>query len=126
MTTDEQEIRGLIAEWARASEDGDLEAIDLLMDPEVLFLIAGNEPFGREAFRERFEKHVKPMHMTVRADVREVELSDDLACARTWLEILVQPGGGGEPIRRAGFALTVYRRRSGGRWQLWRDANLVS
>ena len=125
MTADEQEIRGLIAEWARASEDGDLDAIDPLMDAEVLFLTPGNEPFGREAFRQRFEKYVKPMRIKVRSEVREVEVSGDLAYAQTWLEILIQSGGG-EPVRRAGFALTVYRRRPGGQWQLWRDANLVS
>jgi uncharacterized protein (TIGR02246 family) len=126
MTADEQEIRGLIAGWARASENGDLDAIDAVMDPEVLFLTAGNEPFGREAFRERFEKFVKPMRMEVRSEVREVEVSGDLACARTWLEILVQPDGSNESIRRAGFSLTVYRRRPGGPWRLWRDANLVA
>jgi uncharacterized protein (TIGR02246 family) len=117
MTADEQEIRGLIA--------GDLEAIDPLMDPEILFLIAGTEPFGREAFRQRFETYVKPMRLQVRSEVHEVAVSGDLACARTWLEIQVQVESG-EPIRRAGFALTVYRRQPGGPWKLWRDANLVS
>lgn len=124
MTADEQEIRGLIAEWARASEAGDLEAIDPLMDPEVLFLIAGTEPFGREAFRQRFETYVKPMRLQVRSKVHEVAVSGDLACAHlAGIQVQVESG---EPIRRAGFALTVYRRQPGGPWKLWRDANLVS
>ncbi|HEY5382104.1 MAG TPA: SgcJ/EcaC family oxidoreductase [Acidobacteriaceae bacterium] len=125
MTADEEEIRGLIAEWARASEDGDLDAIDPLMDAEVLFLTPGNEPFGRESFRQRFEKYVKPMRIKVRSEVQEVAVSGDLAFARTSLEILVQVDSS-EPMRRTGFSLTVYRRGAGGRWKLWRDANLVS
>jgi uncharacterized protein (TIGR02246 family) len=77
---DEQEIRDLVAEWARASGAGDLEAIKPLMDDDILFLTASNEPFGRDPFIQHFENSVKQMDLTVSA---------------------------------------------GGRWKLWRDANLV-
>ena len=123
MSADEQEIRDLVAQWARASEAGDLAAIDALMDEDILFFTAGNEPFGRDAFRERFEKSVKSMRLKVRGDVREVTISGDYANAYTWLEIAIQPANG-EAIQRTGYTLSIYRRRSGGRWKLWRDANL--
>jgi uncharacterized protein (TIGR02246 family) len=123
MSGDEQEIRDLVATWAHSSGAGDVAAIDPLMDEDILFMTAGNEPFGRETFREHFEKNVKSMDLNVRADVREIDVRGDLAFARTWLEILIRPRGG-EPVTRTGYTLSVYRRRPGGRWKLWRDANL--
>jgi uncharacterized protein (TIGR02246 family) len=121
---DAQEIRDLIATWASASASGDLEAIKPLMDEDILFLTAGSEPFGRQTFVQHFENNVKQMNLNVRADVREVEVRDDLAFARTWLEIVITLPSG-EPITRTGYTLSVYRRRPGGPWRLWRDANLV-
>ena len=119
-----QEIRDIVTTWARASETGDIEAIKSLMDEDILFLTSGNEPFGRETFIQHFENNVKQMNLSVRADVREVEVRDDLAFARVWLEIRITPTNG-EPITRTGYTLSVYRRRPGGPWKLWRDANLV-
>src|ERR1700761_9204458 len=51
---DAQHIRDLVATWARGSETGDLEAIKSLMDDDILFLTAGNEPFGRDVFIQHF------------------------------------------------------------------------
>ncbi|HTV08428.1 MAG TPA: SgcJ/EcaC family oxidoreductase [Candidatus Aquilonibacter sp.] len=121
---DEQEIRELVATWARASGAGDLAAIETLMDDDILFMTAGNEPFGRDAFHQHFENNVKQMQIHVRAEVREVEVREDLAFARTWLEVRITPPKG-EPMTRTGYTLSIYRRRPGGRWKLWRDANLV-
>jgi uncharacterized protein (TIGR02246 family) len=119
-----QEIRDIVATWARASETGDIEAIKSLMDEDILFLTHGNEPFGRDTFLQHFNNSVKQMNLNVRADVREVEVRDDLALARVWLEIRITPSNG-EPTTRTGYTLSVYRRRPGGPWRLWRDANLV-
>jgi uncharacterized protein (TIGR02246 family) len=121
---DQQKIRDLVAEWARASGAGDLGAIKPLMDDDILFLTAHSEPFGRDTFIQHFEDNVKQMHLDVSAEVREVEVRDDLAFARTWLEVRITPSDG-EPMKRSGDTLSVYRRRPGGRWKLWRDANLV-
>jgi uncharacterized protein (TIGR02246 family) len=122
--TDAQEIRDLVATWARASGTGDLEAIKSLMDEDILFLTSGAEPFGRHTFIQHFNNNVKQMNLNVRADVREVEVRDDLAVARTWLDIRITLPSG-EPVTRTGYTLSVYRRRPGGPWKLWRDANLV-
>jgi uncharacterized protein (TIGR02246 family) len=122
--TDAQEIRDLVATWARASGTGDLEAIKSLMDEDILFLTSGAEPFGRDTFIQHFNNNVKQMNLNVRADVREVEVRDDLAFARTWLDIRITLPSG-EPVTRTGYTLSVYRRRPGGPWKLWRDANLV-
>jgi ketosteroid isomerase-like protein len=33
---------------------------------------------------------------------------------------------GGEPVRRAGYTLTILRKRPAGKWLLARDANLMT
>ena len=81
----DQEIRDVVATWARASETGDIEAIKSLMDEDILFLTSGNDPFGRDTFIQHFNNNVKQMNLNVLADVREVEVRDDLAFARTWV-----------------------------------------
>ena len=120
----EQQIRDIVDAWARASETGDLAAIKPLMDDDILFLTPGNKHLCHDTFLQHFENNVKQMNLNVRADVREVEVRDDLAFARTWLEVRITPSSG-EPITRTGYTLSVYRRRPGGPWKLWRDANLV-
>ena len=121
---DEKKIRDLVAAWASASTKGDLEAIKPLMDEDILFLTTGKKSFDRDTFIESFNNNVKQMNLNVRANVREVEVRDDLAFARVWLEVQITPLTG-EPITRTGYTLSVYRRRPGGPWRLWRDANLV-
>jgi uncharacterized protein (TIGR02246 family) len=120
----EQQIRDLVAAWARASEAGDLSAIKPLMDEDIQFLTPGKKPFGHDTFVQHFNNNVKQMNLNVTADVREVEVRGDLAFACTWLEVCVTPPNS-EPVTRTGYTLSVYRRRPGGSWKLWRDANLV-
>ena len=122
--SDPQQIRDLVAAWARASAAGDLDAILPLMDDDILFLTHGAEPFGRDAFVQHFTANVKQMDLNVTAHVREVEVRQDLAFARTWLEVRITPPNA-DPVTRTGYSLAVYRRRPGGPWKLWRDANLV-
>lgn len=124
MNADGQAIRGLIASWAHASETGDLAALESLMDPEVLFLTPGNEPMTHDAFRARFESAIKAVRIECRPEVREVEVSGDLAYAWSWLEVKMQPASG-EAIERKGYVLSVFKRRPGEHWKLWRDANLL-
>ena len=93
------------------------------MDDDILFLTPG-ATFGRDTFVQHFNHNVKQMDLNVTAHVREVEVRDDLAFARTWLEVRITPSYG-EPMTRTGYSLSVYRRRPGGPWKLWRDANLV-
>jgi ketosteroid isomerase-like protein len=36
------------------------------------------------------------------------------------------PSGGGTPMRRSGYTLTILRKEPDGRWVLARDANLLT
>jgi uncharacterized protein (TIGR02246 family) len=125
MTTDAQAIRDLIASWARASEAGDYNTLESLMHPDVVFLTVGNEPIRREAFRESFLHVVKTMRIQCKADVREVEVSGDLAYAWIWLEVHIKSEASDVRAERKGNVLSVYKRNDEGQWQIWRDANLI-
>ena len=50
MTEDEAAIRQVVETWMTASRKGDLETVLGLMTEDVVFMVPGKEPFGKEAF----------------------------------------------------------------------------
>src|SRR5262249_35239639 len=50
MTDDERAIRELVNVWLAASKAGDLQTILSLMTDDVIFMVPGRRPFGKEAF----------------------------------------------------------------------------
>jgi ketosteroid isomerase-like protein len=49
----------------------------------------------------------------------------DWAFTRNRIDLTVTPPAG-EPVRRSGYTLTLYRKGNDGRWRLARDANLLT
>ena len=123
MTEDERAIRELIATWMAASQAGDSETVLGLIADDAVFMVAGQEPFGKDAFRSAAQGQ-KDLRIEGTSDIREIEVLGDWAWLRNYLTVTVTPPGG-EPIRRAGFTLTILR-RTAGRWMLVRDANLMT
>lgn len=124
MTEDERAIRDLLETWMAASKAGDLATVLDLMTDDVIFMVPGREPFGKESFKATAES-MSGMAMDGGADVREVEVIGSWAWIRNHIEIaMTRPGG--EPVRRAGYTLSILRKDADGRWRLFRDANLVS
>jgi uncharacterized protein (TIGR02246 family) len=62
MTDDETAIRELVDSWMAASKAGDTEAVLDLMTDDVLFTVAGREPFGKDAFRATSEA-IRDLHL---------------------------------------------------------------
>ena len=50
MSDDERAIRELVAAWMAATKAGDHDRVLSLMTDDVVFMVPGREPFGREAF----------------------------------------------------------------------------
>jgi uncharacterized protein (TIGR02246 family) len=125
MTTsdDERAIRDLVADWMAASKAGDTEKVLSLMADDVLFTVAGQEPFGKEAFRAMSENR-KDVQMEGAAEIRELEVRGDWAWLRNYIDITITPPGG-KPVRRSGYTLSILRKEPDGKWLLVRDANLV-
>src|SRR5262249_17331701 len=50
MQNDEQEIRALVENWLAATRAGDTATVLKLMSDDVVFLVPGVEPFGKDVF----------------------------------------------------------------------------
>ena len=124
MSPDERAIRDLVDTWMKASRAGDTATALGLMSDDVIFMVPGREPFGKEAFAATSQS-MKGFRIEGSADIRELRVLGDWAYLRNFIEITVTPSGGA-PVRRSGYTLTILRKESDGRWRLMRDANLVS
>lgn len=121
MSSDESAIREWIKTWLDAAKVGDVERMLPLLADDVIFMVPGLEPFGKQAW-ESGQRHLKGSKLEADSEVLEVTVAGDWAWCRTKLSVTVTPPGG----RRSGYTLSVFRRTPDGRWQLARDANLLS
>ena len=124
MSPDERAIRELVDTWMKASRAGDTETVLSLMSDDVIFMVPGREPFGKQAFAAN-SRSMDGVRLEGSADIRELKVLGDWAYLRNFIEITITPAGG-TPVRRSGFTLTILRTEPDGRWLLARDANLVT
>ena len=127
MTSDEQEIRQLVATWMSATKAGDLATVLSLMTDDVVFLVVGQQPFGKQQFAAAMNPPATGAAMPLidgRSEIQEIQISGDHAYMWSQLRVEVTPPGG-VTVKRAGHTLSVLR-KEGGRWRLARDANLLS
>jgi uncharacterized protein (TIGR02246 family) len=121
---DEQAIRDLVDRWMIATKAGDTQAVLDLMTDDVVFMVPGREPFGKDEFRAASEA-MEGMEIDGRAEIRELRVLGDWAFIRNHIDVRMSAPGG-ETSHRAGYTLTIVRRCGDGRWRLARDANLVT
>ena len=127
MSADEQEIRQLVATWMSATKAGDLATVLSLMTDDVVFLVAGQQPFGKQQFAAAMKPPASGVPMPMiegHSEVQEIRISGDYAYMWARLNVEVTPPGGAK-VKRSGHTLSVLR-KEGGRWRLARDANLLS
>jgi uncharacterized protein (TIGR02246 family) len=124
MTDDERAIRDLVATWMAASQAGDVDTVLGLMADDVVFMVPGREPFGKTEFAGSAQA-MKGVRFEGTSDIHEIKVLGDWAYLRNYLSVTVTPPGG-EPIRRAGYTLTILHKGPGAKWLLARDANLVT
>ena len=125
--TDEQQIRELVATWMSATKAGDTATVLSLMTDDVVFLVVGQQPFGKAHFAAAMKPAVlgAPMpQLDGRSEIQEIHIAGGLAYMWSRLNVEVTMPDG-KVNQRAGHTLSVLR-KSGGRWQLARDANLLS
>jgi uncharacterized protein (TIGR02246 family) len=125
MTQDEQAIRELVATWMAASKRGDTETVLSLMADDVLFMVPGREPFGKEEFAAA-ARGMTDICIEGTSEIQEIEVTGDRAYLRNRLMITVTPEGGEPLLKRSGYTLSILRKEKDGRWVLIRDANLLA
>ena len=124
VTDDERAIRDFVSAWMKASETRDTETVLSLMSDDVIFMVPGREPFGKDVFRAGSEA-MKNVRLTGTSDIQEIKIFGDWAFIRNYIEITIMPPDS-EAMRRKGYTLSILRRQPDGSWVLWRDANLVA
>ena len=124
MTDDERAIRSLIDTWLSASAAGDLTTVLRLMSDDVVFLVAGQKPFGKAEFAASAQQRANA-RLEAHGEIQELEVAGPWAWCRTQLSVVMTPPGG-QPVRRAGPTLTILRKQPDGTWVIMRDANLLS
>ncbi len=124
MDNDEQAIRNLVDTWMTASKAGDVATVLDLMTDDVIFMVPGREPFGKEAFAAS-SKAMSSVKLEGSSDIRELHILGDWAYLRNFIQLTITPPEG-KPIERSGFTLTILQKQPDGRWLLARDANLVA
>jgi uncharacterized protein (TIGR02246 family) len=143
---EKQKIREVIAEWSRASADGDLDRILNLMAEDVIFLMPGQPPMrGRDTYAAAFRSAIGKVRIEATGDIQEIHIAGDYAFCWSQLTVTVTPTTAGLPerlsvfskefvrnaplqwtTRRAGSVLSIFRREPDGRWVLFRDANMLT
>ena len=124
MPTDEEAIRELVAKWMAATKAGDLATVLRLMADDVIFMVPGREPFGKEAFAAN-SAAMKDVRIEGTSDIQELRVLGDWAWIRNRLSVRVTPPEG-KPMVRSGYTLTILRRKPDGEWVIARDANLLA
>jgi uncharacterized protein (TIGR02246 family) len=123
MSEDERAIRGLIETWMTASKLGDLPKLQSLMTDDVIFMVPGRPPIGKQGFADAVSGR-QGSTMESRAQVKEIEVLGDAAWCRSHLMVTItQPNG--KKSTRTGYTLTVLRKQAG-TWLIARDANLMT
>ena len=121
--TEEDEIRAVVQRWMAASHAGDAKAVLDMMTDDVVFMVPGREPFGKQEFAAMSRSGPAP-RIDGSAEIRELQVLGEWAFARSFLEVAMQTPG--NPVERSGYTLTIYRKGTDGRWRLARDANLLT
>ena len=70
---DKQAIREMVDTWLEASKRGDLTTLLNLLADDVLFIVPGKEPFGKEAFAKANQEQMKDVEMDATIDIKEIE-----------------------------------------------------
>ncbi len=124
MTNDEREIRELVDRWVTASKAGDISSVLPLMTEDVLFMIPGVPPYGKQAYAAA-ARGLEDLHLEGTSDIQEIQVMGDWAYLRNHLTMAATLPDG-RVIRRSGYTLTILRKEPDGKWRLSRDANLMT
>ncbi|HMJ50509.1 MAG TPA: SgcJ/EcaC family oxidoreductase [Polyangiaceae bacterium] len=124
MSGDERAIRRVIETWMAASQAGDQAKVQSLMADDVLFMVPGQAPFGKEAFAAGAQE-MKETRIEAKSDIKEIGVHGSWAWCRTYLVVTMTPPNG-SAVRRSGYTLSILRKKRDGAWVIARDANLLT
>src|SRR5258705_2347627 len=86
MSEDERAIRELIDTWLAASKAGDVPKVLSLMSDDVVFMVPGQDPFGKQAFAAATRWQAK-FRMEATRNIVELQVLGDWAYLRNHLSV---------------------------------------
>ena len=72
MSSDERAIRKLVDTWMAASRAGDTAAVLALMADDIVFMVPGRDPFGKDAFAAA-SQGMQGFEFDGKAEIRELD-----------------------------------------------------
>lgn len=122
---DERAIREMVDTWLEASKRGDLTTLLGLLADDMLFIVPGQEPFGKEEFAAGNQEPMNDTKMEADIDIKEIEVAGEWAWMRSFLRVtFTRPEG--DPTKLSGHILTILQKNPDGKWVIKRDANFVA
>ena len=82
MTDDERAIRQVVDTWMNATRTGDLQTVLSLMTDDVIFMVAGREPFGKKEFAAGADS-LEDTRIDGASDIVEIQVAGDWASFAT-------------------------------------------
>jgi uncharacterized protein (TIGR02246 family) len=104
MSSDEQEIRRLVATWMAATKAGDIETVLGSMAEDVVFLAPGQPPMrGKASFAAaaRAQSAQGSPRFDGASEIQEIQILGNWASMWTRLTVVVTPPGGDRSVTRA-------------------------
>ena len=115
MTEDESAIRKVVDTWMSASKAGDLSTVLSLMADDVIFMVPGREPFGKEEFAVDAQG-MKDAQIEGMNNILEIQVLGDWAYLRNHIDMTATPSGAGAAVHRSGLHAHSHAQRAG--WTL--------
>ncbi len=115
MPDDERAIRELIQTWLAATQKGDVQTILGLMADDVVFMLPGQSPFGKEAFAASF-KALTGVRFETSSEINEIKLLGDWAYLRNYLDVTMTPPAACLFAGRAIRSRSCARSQTGAGW----------
>lgn len=107
-----------------ATKAGDVATVLSLMADDVVFMVPGHEPFGKEEFEAASESNAD-VQIEGTNEIVELRILGNWAFTRNRIEMRVTSSGS-EPVSRSGYTLTLWHKEADEKWRLARDANLLT
>jgi uncharacterized protein (TIGR02246 family) len=123
---DDEAIAALVESWHRATAEGDVDSVLRLMTDDVVFLAPGQPPMEKDGFEQGLRGLLASHRIVSSGRVKEVRVFGGWAYAWSELSVSIEPRQGGLSSRRAGPALSIFRKEPDGAWRLARDANMLA
>jgi len=121
---DKEAIRKLARHWLETNKKGDIASVLQMMTDDVVFMVQGREPFGKEAFAS-FANTMRNVEIDGTSEIVELEVLGDWAWMRNHLRMTMTPQRG-TTTHSSGYSLTILRKNPEGKWLIARDANLLT